>query len=325
MSGAHRSVPFLRLLDDVEWAFLLPVFLFLFILRRVEHTIKNNAKRILLFIPFGYSAILNITHDLDVVLGLFKISNFGNRIIDILDQIEYLFVFTFIPVQLFYSYKFIKYSKKISEKRWLKALWLIFSALLFSWVTTIFIGLFFQYDTSYFLKILALFATFLIHWTAYIGIYKYKLANNKDRIQKFLKNELLVLTNNAPIDSYKNEENKESGTSDNLYFQKLDILCKEHHIYTDCTLNREKIAETLGISPGYVSHIINTITGDNFANYINEYRVEAVKEMILNSEYENYNLLTMGLEAGFTSKTNFYKVFKKATGQTPNEYRNSNK
>ncbi|TPG34754.1 hypothetical protein [Flavobacterium pectinovorum] len=102
MSGAHRSVSFLRLLDDVEWAFLLPVFLFLFILRRVEHTIKNNTKRILLFIPFGYSVILNITHDLDVVLGLFKISNFGNRIIDILDQIEYLFVFTFIPMQLLY-------------------------------------------------------------------------------------------------------------------------------------------------------------------------------------------------------------------------------
>ena len=69
----------------------------------------------------------------------------------------------------------------------------------------------------------------------------------------------------------------------------------------------------------------NTITGDNFANYINQYRVEAVKEMISNSEYENYNLLTIGLESGFTSKTTFYKAFKKFTGQTPNEYKNTSK
>jgi YesN/AraC family two-component response regulator len=92
-------------------------------------------------------------------------------------------------------------------------------------------------------------------------------------------------------------------------------------IYTDSTLNREKVAAKLGISAGYVSQIINTITEDNFANYINQYRVEAVKEMISNSDYENYNLLAMGLESGFTSKTTFYKAFKKHTGQTPNEYK----
>ncbi|WP_228425953.1 hypothetical protein [Chryseobacterium carnipullorum] len=50
---------------------------------------------------------------------------------------------------------------------------------------------------------------------------------------------------------------------------------------------------------------MNTITGDNFAHYINQYRVEAVKEMISDPEYENYTLLTMGLESGFTSKNNF--------------------
>lgn len=113
------------------------------------------------------------------------------------------------------------------------------------------------------------------------------------------------------IENSNLEECKESITADNHYFQKLELLCKEQHIYTDCTLNREKVAEQLGISAGYVSQIVNTITADNFANYINNYRVEAVKEMISNSEFENYNLLAMGLESGFTSKTTFYKAFKK--------------
>ncbi|MDX6183929.1 helix-turn-helix domain-containing protein [Flavobacterium sp. Fl-77] len=79
------------------------------------------------------------------------------------------------------------------------------------------------------------------------------------------------------------------------------------------------------MSAGYVSQLINMITGDNFANYINNYRVEAVKEMILDSDYENYSLLAIGLESGFTSKTTFHNAFKKSTGMTPNSFRNTNK
>lgn len=172
----------------------------------------------------------------------------------------------------------------------------------------------------------ALFGTFIIHWIAYKGIYKYKLAKNKDAVYNFLKNDLTISYSNLQIvENTTPEEYRESITADNLYFQKLQLLCKEQHIYTDSTLNREKVAEKLGISAGYVSQIVNAVTGDNFANYINQYRVEAVKEMISNSEYENYNLLAMGLESGFTSKTTFYKAFKKITGQTPNEYKNTHK
>lgn len=174
----------------------------------------------------------------------------------------------------------------------------------------------------------ALFATFIIHWTAYIGIYKYKLAKNKEAIYNFLNQDSAILYPN--LQTVKNNgtdtphEHKESIKADNLYFQKLEFLCKDQHIYTDSTLNREKVAEKLGISAGYVSQIVNTVTGDNFAHYINQYRVEAVK-MMSDPEYANYTLLTMGLESGFTSKTTFYNAFKKVTGKTPNEYKNSNK
>jgi hypothetical protein len=41
------------------------------------------------------------------------------------------------------------------------------------------------------------------------------------------------------------------------------------------------------------SQNVNTVTVTTITS--NQYRVEAVKEMISNSEYQNYNLLTMGL------------------------------
>ncbi len=326
LEEAYTPYPFLHFIDNVEWALLLPAFLFLYIVNRIDETIKSKQKTYLCFVPFAFSAVLNITNDLDRVAGIYTIPETGIVIIQILSLFHLFLVVTFIPFLLIYSYFMIRHLKDSEEKKWVVTLLTLFSSLLFSWIITWLVGIFLQYDISSTMSVVALSATFIIHWTAYVGIYKYKLAKNKDAIYTFLNNDLTISYSNSEIiENDSPEEYRESITVDNLYFQKLDLLCKEHHIYTDCTLNREKIAEKLGISAGYVSQIVNTVTGDNFANYINQYRVEAVKEMISNSEYENYNLLTMGLESGFTSKTTFYKAFKKATGQTPNEYRNSNK
>ena len=320
------SYPLLRFIDNIEWVFLIPAFLFLFIKNRTDDTRKSKQKNYLFFIPFAYSAVLNIINDLDHVAGIYTFPEPGIAIIQILGLIQLALAVTFIPFLPIYSYFMIRHLKDPREKKWIITLLLIVFLLVFVWLIAALAGLILDYDISSTMSALALFATFIIHWTAYIGIYKYKLAKDKDAVYNFLNNDLAIsYTNLQIVENSISEEYRESITANNLYFQKLELLCKEQHIYTDSTLNREKVAEKLGISAGYVSQIINTITGDNFANYINNYRVEAVKEMITNSEYDNYNLLAMGLESGFTSKTTFYKAFKKVTGQTPNEYKNTSK
>ena len=326
IEDAFTSYPLLHIIDNIVWPFLLPIFLFLFITNRINDTIKSKQKIYLYFIPFVYSAVLNIINDLDHVAGIYNIPESGIALITILGLVQLFLAITFIPFLLIYSYFMIRHLKDSQEKKWIITLFTIVSLLLFSWLITCLAGLFLEYDISFALSVLALSVTFIIHWTAYVGIYKYKLAKNTNAVYNFLNTDLaLSYSNLQVVENNTPEEYRESITADNLYFQKLELLCKEQHIYTDSTLNREKVAEKLDISAGYVSLIVNTITGDNFANYINQYRVEAVKEMISNSEYENYNLLTMGLESGFTSKTTFYKAFKKITGQTPNEYKNTSK
>jgi len=332
IEGAFRSYPLLRFLDYIEWIFLPPVFIFLFIINRIDDTIKNRQRTYLYYIPFVYSSTFTIIYHLNDILGIYKIEDSGIFIINILRLIQLLFAFIIILFPPFYSYFMIKYLKDPQEKKWVIVLLTSLYLLLSTWLITYMTGFFFGIDISSTMSGLALSATFIMHWTAYIGIYKYKLAKNKDAIYHFLNNDLVIIhpnlqiaENSIPQENSPAEESRESITADNLYFQKLELLCKEQHMYTDSTLNREKVAEKLGISAGYVSQIVNTITGDNFAHYINQYRVEAVKEMISDPEYENYNLLTMGLEAGFTSKTTFFKAFKKVTGQTPNEYKNTSK
>jgi len=318
------AYPLLRFIDNIEWVFLIPAFLFLFIKNRIDNTGKSKIKSYLFFIPFAYSAVLNIINDLDHLAGIYTIPDSGIAIIQILGLIHLTLAVTFIPFLPIYSYFKIRHLKDSQEKRWITILLTLVSSVLFVWPITALAGLLFNYDISSTMSVLALSSTFIIHWTAYIGIYKYKLAKNKDAIYNFLNNDLAIsYLNPQTVENSTPKEFKESITADNLYFQKLKLLCKDQHIYTDSTINREKVAEKLGISAGYVSQIVNTITGDNFAHYINQYRVEAVKEMISDPQYKYYTLLTMGLESGFTSKTTFYNAFKKVTGQTPNEYKNT--
>ncbi|WP_343587295.1 helix-turn-helix domain-containing protein [Flavobacterium sp.] len=320
------TYPFLHFIDNIEWIFLLPPFLFLFIINRIDKIVESKQKFYLYFTPFAFSVILNIARDFDHVARIYTIPDSSIYIFKILGLIHLTLAVTFIPILLFYCYFLIKHLKDPQEKKWIITLLTIISSSIFAFLIIYLASLFIEFDLSATMSILALAATFIIHWTSYMGIYKYRLAKNKEAVYNFLNQDLTISYSNPPIsEDTKIEEYRESITADNPYFQKLELLCKEQHIYTDSTLNREKIAEKLGISPGYVSLIVNTITEDNFANYINQYRVEAVKEMIANSEYENYNLLTMGLESGFTSKATFYKAFKKYTGQTPNEYKNTSK
>ncbi|KAA2223804.1 AraC family transcriptional regulator [Chryseobacterium sediminis] len=332
IEGAFKSYPLLCFLDYIEWIFLLPVFIFLFIINRIDDTVKNRQRTYLYYIPFAYSSIFTIIYHLNDILGIYKISDSDIFIINILRLIQLLFAFIIILFPPFYSYFMIRHLKDPQEKKWVITLLTTLYLLLSTWLITYMTGFFFGIDISSIMSGLALAATFIMHWTAYIGIYRYKLAKNKDAVYHFLNNDLVIINPNLLVaensitqENNTAEESRESITADNLYFQKLEFLCKDEYIYTDSTLNREKVAEKLGISPGYVSQIVNTVTGDNFAHYINQYRVEAVKEMISNPEYKNYNLLTMGLEAGFTSKTTFFKAFKKVTGKTPNEYKNTSK
>lgn len=326
VEDAFTPYPFLRFIDHIEWTFLIPAFIFLFIINRIDDTVKSKQKSYLCFLPFAYTAILHIICDLDRIAGLYTIPESVSGILKILGLIHLVLAITFMPFLLCYSYFMLKHLKDQQEKNWIFILLTIVSSSLFAFLIIALANLFIPFDLSATMSILAFCATFIIHWTAYVGIYKYKLAKDHEAVYNFLNKDLAIATANTQIiENDTPTEYAESITADNLYFQELELLCKEQHIYTDSTLNREKVAEKLGISPGYLSLIVNTITEDNFANYINSYRVEAVKEMISNSEYENYNLLSMGLESGFTSKTTFYKAFKKVTGQTPNEYKNTNK
>lgn len=110
-------------------------------------------------------------------------------------------------------------------------------------------------------------------------------------------------------------------TDDNVYFKELDFLMKEAKIYRDPNLGLDSMAKKLNISGNYLSQLVNKLSGYNFTDYINRYRIEDAKFKLRNPNFINYTIISIALESGFNSKSTFYSAFKKRTGISPKEYR----
>lgn len=110
-------------------------------------------------------------------------------------------------------------------------------------------------------------------------------------------------------------------TNDNAYYKELCKLLEEEKIYRNPELSLTIVADKLNISSTYLSQLVNTLSDNNFSDFINLYRVRDAEHKLTNSDFSKYTILAIGLEAGFNSKSAFYNAFNKHTGITPSEYR----
>lgn len=86
-------------------------------------------------------------------------------------------------------------------------------------------------------------------------------------------------------------------------------------------LNAQMVSKHLGIKQHHLTEVMNEYVGKNFYTFVNEYRVNEVKNMLKNKQFNHYSLLGIAYEAGFNSKSSFNTIFKKMTGYTPTEYK----
>ncbi len=100
-------------------------------------------------------------------------------------------------------------------------------------------------------------------------------------------------------------------------------LMETEQPYLDEELSLLKLAHKLQISPHQLSYLINEGFGENFFFFINKYRVEKVKELLLREDKKHLSVLGIAYESGFNSKTSFNTTFRKISGITPSEFRKS--
>ena len=104
------------------------------------------------------------------------------------------------------------------------------------------------------------------------------------------------------------------------YRKELSGLMSNNRPYLDPYLTLNDLAEKLGIPANHLSQLLNDGFDQNFAEFVNTYRLDHFKNEIIKPEKQNFTLLALAFESGFNSKTVFNSFFKKAMGTTPSKY-----
>ena len=105
--------------------------------------------------------------------------------------------------------------------------------------------------------------------------------------------------------------------------QRLTEIMEEEKPYLNNTLNLPDLAKMISTPPNYVSQVINEQLQMNFFDYVNSYRIETAKNLIINPLPHTLTILDIAMESAFNSKSAFYAAFKKQVGITPAAFKKS--
>ena len=103
---------------------------------------------------------------------------------------------------------------------------------------------------------------------------------------------------------------------------KLVIIAEEIKNYIEKhykdELGIQDVAGVLNYSEAYFCKIFRQCFDKSFTTYLMEFRIEKAKELMMDLRY---NIKDIGTEVGYRDSNYFSKIFKKAEGMTPTEFR----
>ena len=311
--------------------FALPI-LFFYLLTTINKRIENW--HYLLFIP-------GIIHNLLLHFGGFLLSE------NWLSIYEPIFYFSEILLMV-YAFRILQVHKKnISDfyselehksLTWLKSIFMLVILMhLFNIVTVFF-------DLSN-VEILELVVenvsfgllVFIIIWIAYNGLSQPQIflqplfhkpknvtkngmpnlaSRQKRTIEKNIQSANEELQTTGIEDSNRSE-------SDIQQFNIIRSQIQQQGLFTNPILNLRTLALELDLKEKELSRLINECGKVNFYQFINEYRIEKFKQLVQSSKFQQFSILGLASEAGFSSKSTFYAAFKKFEGMSPKQYENS--
>ena len=111
------------------------------------------------------------------------------------------------------------------------------------------------------------------------------------------------------------EKEKSLSPEEKLYHAAYEKV-RLQRLYLNKDIRLKSLAEMLKTNHTYLSSCINTCYGNNYNQWINDFRID----YLLGRIHSGKKLSDLAEEAGFASTDAFYRNFKRKTGLTPNEY-----
>lgn len=111
-----------------------------------------------------------------------------------------------------------------------------------------------------------------------------------------------------------------SGVFYSPYYGKMQELRLHLQSNPDTDLSLEAVAKSMSISSSYFQHLYTKYFGVSFRNDIISMRIEYAKELLTGT---TDSIETIAYLCGYNNEVHFYRQFRKNTGMTPTEYRNT--
>ena len=319
---------------EVPWIFLSMPFLYMFLTHYLNIQKKTfNILKIALPI-FLVMTVAQITfvlknselHSKENLEYIYEKYTTTEEIVSFITSIS-LFVYSFLI--LLKKEKLFQKIQSFDNLKWLYIFFKLTSVGYFLWLTALIITVslnFTDFIFSYYP--LRIYTTVLIYWLGYQGIRQLRVLKERKKIREGIQKKSSTNSSESfktiPTDTSRNgtitetqyEKHKEQ-------FEIIDHFIKRKNKFLESKYTLQNLSFDTELSPSTLSVIINNIAGKTFTDYLNEMRVEQAKSLLLDLEYADYTITSVGLESGFNSKSTFYTVFKKHTGVTPFEFKNS--
>ncbi|WP_353779663.1 helix-turn-helix domain-containing protein [Winogradskyella sp. 3972H.M.0a.05] len=104
------------------------------------------------------------------------------------------------------------------------------------------------------------------------------------------------------------------------YISRLNDTMEKDKLYLNINLTIDDLAKSLNTNSKYLSLILNRHLKKKFYEYINEYRIEEAKKLLLDPSKNNLTIEAISKLSGFKSKSTFNSTFKKLNGITPKTF-----
>ena len=288
---------------------------------------KLRFKRIELlhFLPavlFALQTVPNFWTDPNILINNFRVAE------EVLSPAEYLFLnwgislhaLTYISISQYFVFNYRKslnnYFTNVEKIKldWLRNIIFMFMGTILIFIAEIiFVQLGLNLSENFILT--SLFTGIFVYTLGYMGLLKSEVLTESHY-------EDILPENYEELNSEKKYQ-KSGLTPEKAeeYLQKLSSVVEKEELFRNSELTLNDLANHIDISTHNLSEVINTKLEQNFFEFINGFRIEAVKKELIDPQKAHYKILSLAFDAGFNSKTSFNTIFKKYTHMTPSEYR----
>ena len=130
---------------------------------------------------------------------------------------------------------------------------------------------------------------------------------------------LVVLSKQEDTVTIKYADKKIKQEESNALTNRLDLMMRQQRLYENPNLTMPQVAKKMAMSVPRFSQLLNDNLKKTFPQFVNEYRVNAAKALL--SQSDNLTMEVVSEMCGFNSQSTFYNAFKKVTLMTPARYR----